>query len=108
MNPSIGLIFLVMGSPKKTSQTSGSTTTPPAGPPPPVTAVSVKLPEWWPESAALWFSQAEAQFALKGIVYQKTKFFYIISALDNATASRIEEDIINSLLPARMMPSRID
>ena len=94
LNLSIGLIFLVMGSPKKTtasatSQPSGSTT----ALPPPVAAVSVKLPEWWPESAALWFSQAEAQFALKGIVDQKTKFFYVISALDNATASRIEDII---------------
>ena len=79
-----------------TAPPSTASTPPPSGStaPPSVTAVSIKLPEWWPDSAALWFSQAEAQFAIKGVVDQRTKFFYVISALDNATASRIE-DIVN-------------
>ena len=39
-----------------------------------VTAVSVKLPPFWPEKTRLWFAQAEAQFDVKGITVEKTKY----------------------------------
>ena len=42
-----------------------------------VTAVSVKLPPFWPEKTRLWFAQAEAQFDVKGITVEKTKYSYV-------------------------------
>ena len=50
-------------------------------------AVSVKLPPFWPEKTGLWFAQAEAQFAIKGITVDKTKFSYVVSMLDDKTAA---------------------
>ena len=61
----------------------------------PVAAVSIKLPVWWPESAALWFAQAEAQFELRHITDQRTKYFHVMSALDNSTVSRLEDLVLN-------------
>ena len=44
-----------------------------------VTAVTVKLPPFWPDKAVLWFAQAEAQFLLRGITQDKTKFAHVIT-----------------------------
>ena len=60
-----------------------------------VSTVSVKLPEWWPDNARLWFIQAEAQFNLRGIKDQKTKFWHVVATIDNATASRLEDILVN-------------
>lgn len=43
--------------------------------------VQVKLPPFWSNRPVLWFARAEAQFHLKGIKSQMTKFHHIISAL---------------------------
>ncbi|TWW74045.1 Retrovirus-related Pol polyprotein from transposon 297 [Takifugu flavidus] len=51
-------------------------------------AVSLKLPEFWETSATAWFAQAEAQFALREITADETKY-YVVSALGSATASRV-------------------
>ncbi|KAJ8372904.1 hypothetical protein AAFF_G00275540 [Aldrovandia affinis] len=50
-------------------------------------AVALKLPEFWQEHA-VWFAQAEAQFALRGITQEDTKYFYVVAALNSSTASR--------------------
>ena len=60
-----------------------------------VSAVTVKLPEWWPDNARIWFVQAEAQFCLRKITDQQTKFWHVVSILDNATASRLEDILVN-------------
>ena len=54
----------------------------------PVMAVSLKLPEFWERQPRVWFAQAEAQFALKGITADETKFYYVVSALGGSTAAR--------------------
>ena len=53
-----------------------------------VTAVSVKLPPFWPDKTQLWFAQSEAQFEIKGITAEKTKYSYVVSMLDTKTAEQ--------------------
>ena len=51
-----------------------------------VSAVSVKLPPFWPDKAVLWFAQAESQFHLRSITADKTKFAHVMTMLDSSTA----------------------
>jgi hypothetical protein len=60
-----------------------------------ISRVAVRLPPFWAERPAVWFAQAEAQFTLAGINSERTKFYYIISQLDNRYATEVE-DIITS------------
>lgn len=53
--------------------------------------VSVKLPTFWHQRAQTWFLQAEAQFALRQITGDDTKFYYVVSALDPDTSYRVED-----------------
>ena len=53
-----------------------------------VDAVSLKLPTFWTSASAAWFAQAEAQFSLKGITADETKYHHVVASLDSATASR--------------------
>ena len=50
-------------------------------------AVSVKLPTFWTTMAAAWFTQAEAQFGLRGITSDDTRYWHVVSALDAETAT---------------------
>ena len=52
-------------------------------------AVSLKLPTFWTSQPDVWFAQAEAQFNLRGITAEDTKYFYILAALDQQTATRL-------------------
>ena len=54
-----------------------------------VDAVSLKLPTFWTSQPEVWFTQTEAQFNLRGIVADETKYYYVIAALDQETASRL-------------------
>jgi len=47
-----------------------------------------KLPEFWETSAAAWFAQTEAQFALHGITDDAARYFHVVSALGSSTAAR--------------------
>lgn len=51
-------------------------------------AVSVKLPVFWTANPRAWFAQVEAQFAIKRITVDETKYYYVVSALDADTATR--------------------
>ena len=51
-----------------------------------VSTVSLKLPPFWPNKATLWFAHAEAQFHLRGITVDKTKFAHVLTMLDSTTA----------------------
>ena len=52
-------------------------------------AVSLKLPTFWTSQPEVWFAQAEAQFNLHGITAEDTKYFYVLAALDQQTATRL-------------------
>ena len=52
-------------------------------------AVSLKLPTFWTSQPEVWFAQAEAQFNLRGITADDTKYFYVLAALDQQTATRL-------------------
>jgi hypothetical protein len=54
-----------------------------------VSAVAIKLPTFWTTQPAVWFTQAEAQFHIKNVTQDITKYYYVVSALDQTTASRI-------------------
>lgn len=54
-----------------------------------VHAVSLKLPKFWTPHARVWFAQTEAEFSLRKITVDQTKFHYVLAALDHDTAERI-------------------
>ena len=51
--------------------------------------VAIKLPPFWPQQARVWFVQAEAQFVIKGVTADLTKYSYVTAALDQNTATRV-------------------
>ena len=60
-----------------------------------VQAVSLKLPEFWPDDPEVWFARVEAQFATRNITQDATRFDYIVSTLDNATASEVKAVVLH-------------
>ena len=58
-------------------------------------AVSLKLPIFWTAQPLVWFAQVEAQFAIKNISADATKYYYIVSALDASTAGRLVDLLSN-------------
>ena len=53
-----------------------------------VEMVALKLPTFWNTCPLAWFAQTEAQFALRGITADETKYYHVVAALDPDTASR--------------------
>ena len=51
-------------------------------------AVTLKLPIFWTTCPLAWFAQTEAQFSLRNISSDDTKYYYVIAALDANTATR--------------------
>ena len=62
-------------------------------PAPAIHRLSVKLPPFWPDKPALWFAQAEAQFAVAAVTRDETKYFYVVSQLDCRYAAEVEDII---------------
>ncbi len=52
-------------------------------------AVALKLPTFWTTQPQVWFEQAEAQFHIRQITVDDTKYYYVVSALDQEMAGRI-------------------
>uniref|UniRef100_A0A5S6Q6D1 DUF7041 domain-containing protein n=1 Tax=Trichuris muris TaxID=70415 RepID=A0A5S6Q6D1_TRIMR len=52
-------------------------------------AVSLKLPVFWISQPQVWFEQAEAQLCVRQITSDTTRYYYVVSALDQHTAGRI-------------------
>ncbi|XP_068626667.1 uncharacterized protein [Battus philenor] len=59
-----------------------------------VLRVGVRVPPFWPEEPALWFSQLECQFSLSGISADETKFNYLVAQLDHQVAVEVKDLII--------------
>jgi len=52
-------------------------------------AVALKLPNFWTTQSEIWFAQAEAQFYIRGVTSDDTKYYYAVAALDQDTATRL-------------------
>ena len=63
----------------------------------PVNATAVKLPQFWQGNPEVWFKQIESVFTTRNpaITTQQTKFDYVIQALDNNTAEKVQSLILN-------------
>ena len=57
-------------------------------------AVSLKLPDFWPSDPELWFAQAEALFAAQNITQEKTKFGHVVRVLPAQYASEVRDIIL--------------
>ena len=52
-------------------------------------AVTLNLPPFWTSQPRVWFQRAEAQFALRHVTADDTKYYYVVAALDQETAQRL-------------------
>ena len=60
-----------------------------------VNAVSVKLPPFTESNPELWFGKAEAQFVLRGIKDDTTKFYHIYANLTEKAMNEIENLLLD-------------
>ena len=51
--------------------------------------VSMKLPTFWPNTAEVWFAQADAQFGIRNLTVCKTKFYHAVAVLPQEVDSQI-------------------
>ncbi|XP_064470016.1 uncharacterized protein LOC135384759 [Ornithodoros turicata] len=71
----------------------GQESLPPATPSPGLNAVSIKIPPFWPADPILWFANIEAQFILRGVTTQLTKFYHVVGALGPNEAAEVRDII---------------
>ena len=70
-----------------------SDTEPAAAAAPLAVVTTCKLPPFWPEDPETWLEQVEAQFHLRRVTADATKFYHIVAALDPPTARRLRDTI---------------
>ena len=51
-------------------------------------AATIKLPDFWQHNPRPWFQHIEAQFQLRGITQDVTKYFHMVAALDVSTTAK--------------------
>jgi hypothetical protein len=66
-----------------------------------VAASNCKLPEYWPEAPALWFSRAKCSFLLGNVTEQREKFCLVVQALPR-DSMRLVADLVETP-PAELM-----
>ncbi|XP_047992785.1 uncharacterized protein LOC125231383 [Leguminivora glycinivorella] len=57
--------------------------------------VGVKIPPFWPQEPEVWFKQVEGQFILSNITSDTTKFYYVLSQLEQQYAAEVKDIIIS-------------
>lgn len=63
-------------------------------PPSELFRVGVKSPPFWPQDPSIWFKQIEGQFALSNITVDDTKYYYVLSQLDQQYVAEIKDVIM--------------
>lgn len=60
-----------------------------------VAALSLKLPQYWPEDPQLWLAQVNSRFAVARITSQSQKFNHLVSALPPEIATELRDLIVS-------------
>ena len=60
-----------------------------------VSAVAIKLPAFWPGDPEVWFAQAEAQFRLRRITDETTKFTHVVASLTKEYAVEVRDLLLS-------------
>jgi hypothetical protein len=72
-------------------------------------ANNCKLPEYWPDAPALWFSRAECSFLLRNVTEQREKFCLVVQALPRDSmrlvADLVEAELMYNALKERLLHS---
>jgi len=58
-----------------------------------INLVSIRVLPFRPEKPTVWFAQLEGQFTLSKFMQDATKFYYVISQLDNKWVAEVEDVI---------------
>jgi hypothetical protein len=66
-----------------------------------VAASNCKLPEYWPDAPALWFSRAECSFLLQNVTEQREKFCLVVQSLPR-DSMRLVADLVETPLAELM------
>ena len=56
-----------------------------------IAAVGIKLPDFWPGDSELWFAQAEAQFSIRRITDERTKYSHVVATLGKEYATDVRD-----------------
>ncbi|GBN36346.1 hypothetical protein AVEN_222186-1 [Araneus ventricosus] len=55
-----------------------------------VSRIAVKVPPFWRENPAIWFSQLESQFHTSGIVQDSTKYHTVVASVETEILSQLQ------------------